>query len=234
MLDDQPVLVTEFVEGKTPGKSMRAIGQVSELLGRLHGMSTEGLGERPGGSLHLVPGFEGLPGQDLQLATALLDDIDEHVPVHGRIAFDQLRETIAEADDCGDLPQSLVHPDPVLKNMITSPSKQITLIDWAGAGNGPRIVSLAQFLGVAYTTKGWDESKLKTIADAYSSYVALSSDEIDRIGAAMRIRPMWLAAWNYWTKTVTGKPPKGDEWWLRRLSQTDSSLVDLVQSAFSN
>lgn len=234
MLDDQPVLLTEFVEGKVPGKSKRTLGLIGDLLGRLHAMSTDGLSDRPGGSLHHVPGFEGLPGQDLQLADALLADISERIPSRRRVAFDQLRAAVAGADDCGDLPQSLVHPDPVLKNMIARRDNPITLVDWAGAGRGPRVVSLAQFLGVALTTSGWDRSKLSTIADAYGAHVKLSPDEIDRIGAAMRIRPMWLAAWNYWTKTVTGKPPKGDEWWLRRLSSTNPSLVEVMHSAFGN
>lgn len=234
MLDDQPVLLTEFVEGKVPSKSKRAIGLIGDLLGRLHAMSTGGLSDRPGGSLHHVPGFEGLPGQDLRLAAALLADIDQRIPPRRKVAFDQLREVIAGADDCGDLPQSLVHPDPVLKNMIANRDNSITFVDWAGAGCGPRVVSLAQFLGVAWTTSGWNQSKLSTIADAYSAHVKLTSEEIDRVGAAMRIRPMWLAAWNYWTRTMTGKPPKGDEWWIRRLSWTDPSLVDIMQSAFGS
>lgn len=209
MLDDQPVLLTKFVEGKVPSKSKGAIGLIGDLLGRLHAMSTGGLSDRPGGSLHHVPGFEGLPGQDLRLAAALLADIDQRIPPRRKVAFDQLREVIAGADDCGDLPQSLVHPDPVLKNMIANRDNSITFVDWAGAGRGPRVVSLVRFLGVAWTTSGWNQSKLSTIADAYSAHVKLTSEEIDRVGAAMRIRPMWLATYELLDKDDDGQAAEG-------------------------
>jgi Ser/Thr protein kinase RdoA (MazF antagonist) len=234
MLDEQPVLLTEFVEGKVPAKSQRAIRIVGDSLGRLHAMPIDGLSERQGGSLHHVPGFEGLPGKDLELAEALLADIDDRIPSRARAGFERLREAVDAADDCSDLPRSLVHPDPVLKNMIANRADAITFVDWSGAGSGPRVVSLAQFIPVARTTKGWDRTKLGVIADAYRAHVTLTPEEIDRIGAAMRIRHIWLAAWNYWTRTMRGNPPKGDEWWLRRVSYSDPSLSVVMHSAFGS
>lgn len=234
VLDDQPVLVTEYVAGKAPGKSRRAIARMADLLGRLHAMPVGALTERPGGSLHHVPGFEGLPGEDLRLAAALLDDIDARIPPRNRAPFERLRADVSGAGDGNDLPRSWVHPDPVLKNMIAAADRSITLVDWAGAGVGPRLFCLAQFLGVAQTTSGWDRAKLGVIAAAYGAHVQLGADEIERLGEAVRIRRLWLAAWNYWTRTMRGKVPKGDEWWLRRTAPLDGSLVEAVRSAFLN
>ena len=55
------------------GAEARALGQ---LLGQIHCMVTEaGPSERPAGSLHYRPDYEGLPGCDLAAATAMLADL---------------------------------------------------------------------------------------------------------------------------------------------------------------
>jgi hypothetical protein len=49
------------------------------------------LPKRDGGSLHHMPGFEGLPGEDIRLAHAILGGIEPKLPGKNREAFDSLR-----------------------------------------------------------------------------------------------------------------------------------------------
>ncbi len=234
MLDDQPVLVTEFVAGKTPSKVKWVIEEIGNTLGRIHALPTDSLPDREGGSLHHMPGFEGLPGEDLRLSLTVLEDIeDQLINNQSSASLTRLREVIERLDDCSDLPRSLVHPDPALVNLVADSEKRITLIDWAGCGLGPRIVCLAQVLGMCWTSTGWSAAKMQTLADAYSAHISLTADELERVGDAVRMRIVWLAAWNYWTRTLAGKPPKGDEWWLRRaFAPTDPHLMRMTQVAF--
>ena len=49
------------------------------------------------------------------------------------------------ADDATGLPEAFVHPDPVPKNAVFTSGGPV-LVDWAGAGRGPRLASLALVL----------------------------------------------------------------------------------------
>src|SRR5262245_45687858 len=90
----------------------------------------------------------------------------------------------------------------------------LTLIDWTGAGVGPRIVALAPLLMGALRPTGWDRAALENIASAYRAHVQLEARELERLGSALLIRQLWFAAWNYWTRTMKGNPPAGTEWWI--------------------
>jgi thiamine kinase-like enzyme len=51
-----------------------------------------------------------------------------------------------EARFVADLPQALVHPDPCGANAIVTSAGRPVLVDWTGAGPGPRVLSLAGLL----------------------------------------------------------------------------------------
>jgi Ser/Thr protein kinase RdoA (MazF antagonist) len=56
-----------------------------------------------------------------------------------------LRRALDGADDGAGLPEAFVHPDPVPKNTVFTAEGPV-LVDWAGAGRGPRLASLALVL----------------------------------------------------------------------------------------
>ena len=53
-----------------------------------------------------------------------------------------------------------------------------------------------------------------------------------RLGAAARIRVLWLAAWNLWVKVVRGKRLDGTEWWLRRAIHMRADTAPEIAAAF--
>src|SRR5215469_4270373 len=113
-LDGRAVLITGFVAGKRPPGTPATRRKLGDLLGRLHTMTTEaGPTQRPAGSLHHLPQYEGGPGQDLAAAAALLADLDGRVPGEHRRLYDLIAMLLPEGDDCSGLPEAFLHPDPV-------------------------------------------------------------------------------------------------------------------------
>ena len=146
MHDGQSVLVTHFV--REAPKSDRPAGNpivaLGALVGRLHGLALPtGAADRPAGALHHFA--EGAPGDELSAARRWLRDIEPRVAPDDRDQLDVLGRALAEADDSTGLPQAFVHPDPVPKNAVFTKDGPV-LVDWAGAGRGPRLASLALVL----------------------------------------------------------------------------------------
>jgi Ser/Thr protein kinase RdoA (MazF antagonist) len=144
--EDQAVLVTHFVR-KAP-KSLEPTGDpivaLGELVGRLHRLALPtGAAARPAGALHHYA--EGAPADELRAARRWLRDIEPRAAVADRDQLDALGRALADADDATGLPEAFVHPDPVPKNTVFTEDGPV-LVDWAGAGRGPRIASLALVL----------------------------------------------------------------------------------------
>jgi Ser/Thr protein kinase RdoA (MazF antagonist) len=202
VLDGRAVLVTRFVDGRKFSTTPAAASKFGSLLGRAHSLVTEpGLTERPSGSLHHLPDFEGYPGEDLAAAAALLADLDGRVSPEHRRTYDALLELLPKGDRCDGLPESFVHPDPAPSNLIAAPGG-LVLVDWTGAGRGPRLASLAVALASAGAQRAPD------LLRGYGAHVELEPEEVDRVEGALWIRPLWLAAWQCWLACVSDRVNK--------------------------
>jgi len=208
------VLVTEYLEGSGVEPSEPILHTFGEMLGRLNTLpsGSGGVG-REAGSLHHYSLVEGGPRNELDAAISWLDEVNDQVPAQNQILHKSLREQVAKADDCHDLPKALIHPDPVLKNLIATP-EGLVLIDWTGAGRGPRLVSLALLIWSGALNKGgWSRQNVDAMVAGYRSHVELQESELARLADAMRIRPLVFACWRYRYAMISGKPPNGAEWW---------------------
>ncbi len=89
------------------------------------------------------------------------------------------------------------------------------MIDWTGAGKGPRLAPLAVLIwACGLGNDGWSPDRVDSVVAGYRSRVRLRRDELARLGAAMRIRPLVFACWRYRHAVVSGKSPDGREWWM--------------------
>jgi Ser/Thr protein kinase RdoA (MazF antagonist) len=201
ILDGQGVLVTELALGRALTAKAPSFELLGRLLGKLHSMPVGVLpadaataAMRPGGAWHhLLP--DGSPADELAAARTLLHGARHRVSAGGVTRYDTLAGALEAADACADLPHVLVHPDCVPRNAIGQPEGGVTLIDWTGAGQGPRIVSLGCLLWAAAGSK-------RNVAAALAGYqqsVSLDPAETDRLGAAMELRPLVLACWTFAT-----------------------------------
>ena len=208
------VLVTEFVEGTQSARDEATLFKFGELLGKLNSLPTGAIA-REAGSLHHYSKIEGKPANEINAARSWLDEVERLVSGRSRAPYESLREELASADECEDLPEALIHPDPVPKNFISTPDSKLVMIDWTGAGKGPRIASLAVLIWSSVLgQEGWSLERVDPVAAGYSSLIQLEEDEINRLPSIMKLRPLVFACWRFRHAMISGKNPTGNEWWM--------------------
>lgn len=234
-LQGRAILVTDYIAGARPEKSVELLRAYGALLGRLHAFPAEASADLPAaGALHHYIPQGGGPEAQLDAASRWLDSVADKVPADRKDLYDNLRAQLATADRCQDLPQALIHPDPVLANLLQPESGELTLIDWSGAGRGPRLAGLALLLWVGGLNEGgWSPDYVDGAVAGYREYIQPTDDELARLAAVMRIRPLVHACNIYRRALNGGKSPTGNEWWW-----PDDALVDAIsghaRSAFAH
>ncbi|HVT70786.1 MAG TPA: phosphotransferase, partial [Trebonia sp.] len=205
-LDGRPLLVTEWAD-PVPRRQRRdaireagGLRKLGALLAQLHTLDPAVGGQaaaRPGGAWHHLA--DGRPPAEIEAADRMLAETAPVIPDAERAAFDALRAEIAALDVADGLPEGLTHPDFVLANVVATPGGMV-LVDWAGAGRGPRLWSLA-FLLYAEAMK--EPRRADAVLLGYREHVTLEADELGRLGAVARARPLILNAWSVCTGYMT-------------------------------
>ena len=194
--EGQAVLVTELMPGGPPSDDEDTFRSLGDLLGRLHAWpSGTGALARPGGGWHhLVP--QGGVSEEIAAAVSLLDEAEPRVPAGQRDLYEALCAQLARADACEELPHGLVHPDLVPMNCIASPTGQLGVVDWTGAGLGPRLPGLGFLLWAAGMH---NVGCVDAVVTGYRQYVRLEAEELDRLAAAIEVRPVVFACFAFFT-----------------------------------
>jgi Ser/Thr protein kinase RdoA (MazF antagonist) len=191
------VLVTEAV-GAVPRAQRReaikdagGIRGLGSLLGRLHTLpAARGAPARGGGAWHHM--VDGTPADELATASSWLEQAEADAPARDLAHFGALSDALDRADACEGLPQALIHPDFVLANVVATPEPSMVLVDWAGAGRGPRLWSLAFLLWA----EGFKDLRRVDLAVAgYRRHVQLEPEELERLEAAVGARPLVFDIW---------------------------------------
>jgi Ser/Thr protein kinase RdoA (MazF antagonist) len=227
------VLVTEYVDGTTPERSEPNLRAMGEMVGRLNTLPIgSGLVAREAGSLHHYSLSGGGPRKELDAAASWLAEVEDKVATSNRASYESLREQVARADDSHGLPEALIHPDPVVKNVIATPDTGLVLIDWTGAGRGPRLASLAVLIWTSALGKdGWSLERVDPVVAGYRSHVQLQKDELERLADVMRVRPLVFACWRYRRAITSEKQPDGKEWWWQS-DELVESVTARARAAF--
>jgi Ser/Thr protein kinase RdoA (MazF antagonist) len=203
-LDGRAVLVTEWADPVPRERRRDAIraagglGRLGALLGRLHALPpADGAVARPGGAWHHLA--DGLPAAEVAAAEQMLTGTAHLIPDRERASYDTLRTEIRALDAADGLPEALTHPDFVLANVVATPDAMV-VVDWAGAGRGPRVWSLAFLL---YAEGAKDLRRVDVVLAGYRRHVTLTGEELDRLAAIARARPLVLSAWSVCTGRAT-------------------------------
>jgi Ser/Thr protein kinase RdoA (MazF antagonist) len=198
-LDGQSVLVTEYiaaVPGAERRDAIRASGGLrglGEMLGQLHTLPADAPAlARPGGGWHHL--VDGSPQDEIAAAQALLEDCADQVPADGGAAYEMLRRELSDLDGGDGLPVAFTHPDFVLRNVIAAAGNGMVIVDWAGAGTGPRAWTLAFLL---WAEGARNPPRADLVAAGYRRFVQPEPAELRRLPAMMRARPVVLAAWSF-------------------------------------
>jgi methyltransferase (TIGR00027 family) len=215
LFEGQGVLITEYVRGAPPPPGPKTFRMLGDLLGQLHSVAlTAREIAWDGGAWHHVS-LDGGPSQEISNALSLLSDAEGRVAPAERAHYEALREELRRADGGDALPVALLHPDFALPNILTSRDGGTTIVDWTGAGRGPRIASLGFLLWVA----GWrDPKQAGAVIAGYRRHIELAPEELARLAAVIRTRPLIFEAWAF----CTGR---------RRLGDIAEGLPEIVAQA---
>jgi Ser/Thr protein kinase RdoA (MazF antagonist) len=197
MVEGRALLVTEYVNSVPRQQRREAIvargglQYLADVMGRLHNLPAgAGAVTRDGGAWHHLA--DGPPSLEIEAAKAKLAETAPRVPGGEGVLFDGLRDALEKVDDGDGLPQALIHPDFALPNLVASPDRGLVMVDWAGTGRGAMAWSLAWFL---YTEGAKDLARVDRILDEYRRHVELGPEELSRLEAIMRARPLTLQVW---------------------------------------
>ena len=190
MFDGLAVLVTEFVEPAEPLRPGRSAALLGGLLGRLSAHPAEGL--RAGGAWHHLSPIGG-PAQEIAAARQLLEDHASEVGLRELGDYHRLCDLVEQTDDCSDLPHAFVHPDFVLPNAIPTADERLVIVDWTGAGRGPRLWAIGFLLWAAGSMH---PRLIEVVSSRYRRHVTLEEGELGRLASAIRGRPTMLECWS--------------------------------------
>jgi Ser/Thr protein kinase RdoA (MazF antagonist) len=214
-LDGGAVLVTGHVGGDRPPRDADSLRQLGEIAGRLCSLRPppdKALLNRRGGSL---------PAEDLASGRAWLASARASVPTSWQHRVDRLDAALAATSDLEHLPRSLIHCDSQLLNAIRTGDGTVVLIDWEGAGLGPRIVPLGLVLYscVVQTAdepdRPVDLALVEPIARGFAHHASISDAELSHLADAVRFRPLVIAARELARAAREGRVDAADGWWSR-------------------
>jgi Ser/Thr protein kinase RdoA (MazF antagonist) len=195
-LDGRGVLVTEYVDGvprPQRRETIRRLGgfwSLGVMLGELHTLPGQGAISRAGGAWHHLA--EGHPREEIAAALRVLDRATDGLTGRDLTSAGPFRKEIEGFDSGDGLPEALIHPDFVLDNVVASAKRGLVLVDWTGAGQGPRMWSLA-FLLLAAGGRGLD--RVDRAVTGYLTQVRPEPEELDRLGGMIRVRPAMFGVW---------------------------------------
>lgn len=208
-VDDAPVadhggramVVTRYVPGVRGEQRRQVVRQhgglaaLGEAVGRLAGLGADPRAPvHPGGAWHhLVEG--GGPAEEITAAMTVLLEHEDRVRSADRASFEALLDAVAELDDGSGLGPGLVHPDPVLANVVASPEDGMVFVDWAGSGVGPVLWSLAWLV---WAEAAKDLRRADLVLAGYRRVAELQTEDLLRLPALGRARATTIAvgAWH--------------------------------------
>jgi Ser/Thr protein kinase RdoA (MazF antagonist) len=229
--DGRVVLVTQAVpfiprsERRGAIKDAGGIRGLGALMGRLHTLPQgPGACARPGGAWHHMA--LGGPADELEAAREMLDDARSRASARDLASFDVLEDVLDRVDDCDGLPEALIHPDFVLANVVATPEPAMVLVDWSGAGRGPRLWSLAFFL---WAEGAKDLRRVALALAGYRRHVQLQPEELERLEAVIPARPLALDIWRLRHHGIAAADAARDAQDNRRLAFRIAALASSPQ-----
>lgn len=209
-LDGRGVAVTGFVPGDPADCTAGDLEQLGAIAGRLSALAPVA------GDAFLGRDAGSRPVDDLTHARADLARIRAAVPPAERAAFEALEAAVARTHDGGDLPHALVHPDCQPSNAVRDPGGRVALIDWEGAGVGPRLWPLAVLVFQAAASGGeLALDRIAPIIEGFVRHATADPRELDRLPDLIRVRPLAIAVRRFARATEAGRPDPAHGWWSR-------------------
>jgi Ser/Thr protein kinase RdoA (MazF antagonist) len=172
-LDGRGLIVTAYVHGRPLADRTSSLRRFGAIVGKLSVLAPlDGdryLGRRAGS----------VPAEDLAHARRELAS-----------GTGPLADALARTHPCDDLPTALIHTDCQLSNVISDPRKRLVVIDWEGAGVGPRLAPLGLAL---FSAAAGDRRRIAPVIEGFARHGAFTDLELERLPDLIRIRALCIA-----------------------------------------
>jgi Ser/Thr protein kinase RdoA (MazF antagonist) len=221
--DGHGVLVTKLVRGSRPDRRPETLRRLGDALGRLHTLPPP-----PPTSAHLARRAGAEPAEDLAAARRWLADVADRARPTQQAELERIAAAIEATDACAGLPQRLTHNDRHLGNSIQTPTGDVVLVDWEGAGQGTLVAAIGWLLfscAVAAPEERPGEvvlERVDPVLEGYCRHRSPTADEIARLADAVRIRPLVVAARTLARSIAAGAPPEPGFAWSAHYTMAET------------
>ena len=157
---------------------------IGALLGRLHALDMTG----PTAELLRAPGLQAVA--ELAWASDQLTRLQERVPAHLQEKYASLITRIQQIRRFDACPQTIIHGDGHLGNVVITPESEYVFIDWEAAGRGAAVTDLGLLLSssVEPSDTTFPIASIQAITDGYCTHRRVSQIERELLPDALRFR----------------------------------------------
>jgi Ser/Thr protein kinase RdoA (MazF antagonist) len=167
--------------------------QIGALLGRLHALDAT----RPVAEQMIGPGLQA--AAELAWASSELTRLQPRVPAHLQDEYAQLTTCIQQVRRFDECPQTIIHGDCHLGNVVGTPAHGYSFVDWEAAGRGAAVTDLGLLLSSSLDPANDTPNRaiIQAIIDGYAAHRALSRIEQNLLADAIRFRILVTLAGAY-------------------------------------
>jgi Ser/Thr protein kinase RdoA (MazF antagonist) len=199
------------LQAATAKHDPQLLSSIGALLGRLHALNTTG----PAAELIRVPGLQA--ASELAWASGQLAQLQARVPAHLKEELARLMRRLQQIKSFDACPQTIIHGDGHLGNVVITPTSEYVFIDWEAAGRGAAVTDLGQLLSASVepSEDRLNVAGIHAIIDGYCVHRRVSQIERDLLPDALgfrilvtlagafeqRSRPAYQPAQRFWGAT---------------------------------
>lgn len=195
---------------------------IGSLLGRLHAiahdtwaMAIDTVGLNPAGEVHY--------------GLHCLAQLEGRVPAHRSVEYRRLVAQLEQIPSFSGCPETLIHGDCHLGNVVVTTDRAPVFVDWEAAGRGAAITDLAQALSSLdeRDTAEPDVNAIHALMQGYTGQRALGALEKSLLPDAIRFRILVTLAGAFERRCAPDYAPSERFWgatyddWVRRAERAD-------------
>jgi len=169
------------------------LSQIGALLGQLHALDATG----PAAEQMISPGLQA--ATELAWASSELARLQPRVPAHLQDEYAQLTTRIQQVRRFDECPQTIIHGDCHLGNVVGTPTHGYSFVDWEAAGRGAAVTDLGLLLSSSLDLADDTPNRaiIHAIIDGYAAHRRLSRIEQDLLADAICFRILVTLAGAY-------------------------------------
>jgi Ser/Thr protein kinase RdoA (MazF antagonist) len=228
-----------FIHAGNSNRDPQLLFIIGALLGRLHALDATA----PAAELITAPGLQA--ASELAWASHCLAQVQDHVPAYLQEEYARLTTRIQQVRCFDECPQTIIHGDGHLGNVVVTPTNAYVFIDWEAAGRGAAVTDLGLLLSssVDPSDDTLNVPVIHAIIDGYCAHRVVSQIERDLLPDALRFRILVTLAGAFEQRSSPDYQPTQRFWgctyedWERherhatRIARTAQERLDALSAA---